>query len=76
MTTFRRDDLSRLGEILNQQAKPIEVSRLSQKTREKSSIRSILQRAGLHPTAEQIEMFAYYLPKQSLSSLIVMREYL
>ncbi|CAF1542728.1 unnamed protein product [Adineta ricciae] len=51
VTTFRRDDMSRLNEILNQQAKPIE-------------------RAGLHPTAEQIEMFAYYLPKQSLSSLI------
>ncbi|UJR34054.1 hypothetical protein I4U23_021465 [Adineta vaga] len=51
VTTFRRDDLSRLNEIITQQSKPIE-------------------RAGLHPTAEQIEMFAYYLPKQSLSSLI------
>ncbi|CAF4277930.1 unnamed protein product [Rotaria sp. Silwood2] len=29
-----------------------------------------IKRAGLHPTAEQIEMFAYYLPKHSLSSLM------
>ena len=31
----------------------------------------VFQRAGLHPTAEQMEMFAYHLPKHSLSSLIV-----
>ncbi|CAF0965340.1 unnamed protein product [Rotaria magnacalcarata] len=29
-----------------------------------------IKRAGLHPTAEQIEMFAYYLPKHSLSNLM------
>ncbi len=30
-----------------------------------------LQQAGLHPTAEQIELFAYHLPNASLSNLIV-----
>ncbi len=30
-----------------------------------------LQRAGLHPTAEQIELFAYHLPKATLSNVIV-----
>lgn len=29
------------------------------------------QTAGLHPTAEQIEMFAYHLPDATLSNLIV-----
>lgn len=29
------------------------------------------QTAGLHPTAEQIEMFAYHLPDASLSNLVV-----
>ncbi|XP_071090301.1 ATP-dependent RNA helicase SUV3 homolog, mitochondrial-like [Haliotis cracherodii] len=29
-----------------------------------------LQQAGLHPTAEQIELFAYHLPKATLSNLI------
>lgn len=29
------------------------------------------QAAGLHPTAEQIEMFAYHLPETTLSNLIV-----
>lgn len=29
-----------------------------------------LERAGLHPTADQIELFAYHLPDYSLSSLI------
>ena len=29
------------------------------------------QQAGLHPTAEQIELFAYHLPKATLSNLIV-----
>ncbi|CAF0933042.1 unnamed protein product [Adineta steineri] len=51
VTTFRRDDLPLLKDIMNRQA-------------------GIIKHAGLHPTAEQIEMFAYYLPKQSLSSLI------
>lgn len=27
--------------------------------------------AGLHPTAEQIELFAYYLPNLTLSNLLV-----
>lgn len=31
----------------------------------------LLQTAGLHPTAEQIEMFAYHLPDATLSNLIV-----
>ena len=29
------------------------------------------QQVGLHPTAEQIELFAYHLPKATLSNLIV-----
>jgi ATP-dependent RNA helicase SUPV3L1/SUV3 len=29
-----------------------------------------IQQAGLHPTAEQIELFAYHLPKATLSNLI------
>ncbi|CAF1271882.1 unnamed protein product [Adineta ricciae] len=51
VTTFRRDDLPLLKDIVNRQVETI-------------------KRAGLHPTAEQIEMFAYHLPKHSLSSLI------
>ena len=31
----------------------------------------IFQQVGLHPTAEQIELFAYHLPKATLSNLIV-----
>jgi hypothetical protein len=31
----------------------------------------LLKAAGLHPTAEQIEMFAYHLPETTLSNLIV-----
>ena len=30
-----------------------------------------IEMAGLHPTAEQIELFAYHLPDASLSNLIV-----
>jgi len=30
-----------------------------------------IQAAGLHPTAEQIELFAYYLPQATLSNLMV-----
>lgn len=30
-----------------------------------------LVQAGLHPTAEQIELFAYHLPSASLSNLLV-----
>lgn len=33
----------------------------------------LLKAAGLHPTAEQIEMFAYHLPDTTLSNLIVSR---
>lgn len=29
------------------------------------------QQAGLHPTADQIELFAYHLPNATLSKLIV-----
>lgn len=32
---------------------------------------SLPQTAGLHPTAEQIEMFAYHLPDATLSNLVV-----
>lgn len=31
----------------------------------------VSQTAGLHPTAEQIEMFAYHLPDATLSNLVV-----
>ncbi|CAF1507705.1 unnamed protein product [Rotaria magnacalcarata] len=51
VTTFRRDDLPLLKDIVSRHVETI-------------------KRAGLHPTAEQIEMFAYHLPKHSLSSLI------
>lgn len=30
-----------------------------------------ISRAGLHPTADQIELYAYYLPNAPLSNLIV-----
>lgn len=36
-------------------------------------VSSLLKAAGLHPTAEQIEMFAYHLPDTTLSNLIVSR---
>jgi ATP-dependent RNA helicase SUPV3L1/SUV3 len=32
-----------------------------------------LQQAGLHPTADQIELYAYHLPNSALSNLIVSR---
>lgn len=32
---------------------------------------TVSQTAGLHPTAEQIEMFAYHLPDATLSNLVV-----
>ncbi|CAH1783944.1 unnamed protein product [Owenia fusiformis] len=51
VTTFKREDLSLLRQIVNQEITPIE-------------------QAGLHPTAEQIELFAYHLPKATLSNLI------
>lgn len=36
----------------------------------------VSQTAGLHPTAEQIEMFAYHLPDATLSNLVVSISYL
>lgn len=30
-----------------------------------------LTQAGLHPTADQIELYAYHLPNSTLSNLIV-----
>lgn len=30
-----------------------------------------ITKAGLHPTADQIELYAYHLPKSTLSSLMV-----
>lgn len=30
-----------------------------------------LEKAGLHPTADQVELFAYHLPQATLSNLIV-----
>jgi ATP-dependent RNA helicase SUPV3L1/SUV3 len=30
-----------------------------------------IEQAGLHPTAEQIELYAYHLPHASLSNLMV-----
>lgn len=30
-----------------------------------------IDKAGLHPTAEQIELYAYYLPHSTMSNLIV-----
>jgi len=30
-----------------------------------------LKQAGLHPTVEQIELYSYYLPKASLSNIVV-----
>ncbi|KAJ8025711.1 ATP-dependent RNA helicase SUPV3L1, mitochondrial [Holothuria leucospilota] len=51
VTTFRKDDLPILKEIL---AAPVEE----------------IENAGLHPTAEQIELFAYHLKDATLSNLI------
>ncbi|TSK22586.1 ATP-dependent RNA helicase SUPV3L1, mitochondrial [Bagarius yarrelli] len=34
-----------------------------------------VESAGLHPTAEQIEMFAYYLPDATLSNLLFARQF-
>lgn len=55
VTTFRKDDLPILKEIL---AAPVEE----------------IENAGLHPTAEQIELFAYHLQDATLSNLIVSPE--
>ena len=34
-----------------------------------------IEQAGLHPTADQIELFAYHLPKATLSNLVVSFEF-
>lgn len=31
-----------------------------------------IKKAGLHPTADQIELYAYHLPNSTLSNLMVM----
>ncbi len=69
VTTFRRDDLPLLKDIVSRQVETIKV--WSNEKHYFFWIICFFQRAGLHPTAEQIEMFAYHLPKHSLSSLIV-----
>lgn len=35
----------------------------------------VITQAGLHPTADQIEMYAYYLPNSTLSNLMVIIMY-
>ncbi|KAG9510578.1 ATP-dependent RNA helicase SUPV3L1, mitochondrial, partial [Fragariocoptes setiger] len=51
VTTFKKEDLRQLREIMSKPINPIE-------------------KAGLQPTAEQIELFAYHLKHLSLSNLI------
>lgn len=51
VTTFFKDDLKLLNDVINQKLETTE-------------------KAGLNPTAEQIETFAYHLPKASLKDLI------
>ncbi|KAL5017188.1 hypothetical protein ScPMuIL_006777 [Solemya velum] len=51
VTTFRREDLGLLKEIISQEIE-------------------LIEQGGLHPTAEQIELFAYHLPNATLSNLI------
>lgn len=34
-----------------------------------------IHQGGLHPTADQIELYSYYLPNAALSNLIVIFEY-
>lgn len=52
VTTFKREDLSTLKNLLSQ-------------------IPETIIQAGLHPTADQIELYAYHLPNSSLSNLMV-----
>ncbi|KYN34951.1 hypothetical protein ALC56_10919 [Trachymyrmex septentrionalis] len=51
VTTFKREDLSTLKNLLSQTPETI-------------------TQAGLHPTADQIELYAYHLPNSSLSNLM------
>lgn len=51
VTTFKKEDLPTLKNLLSQSPEP-------------------LNQAGLHPTADQIELYAYHLPKAPLSNLM------
>ncbi|XP_028049728.2 ATP-dependent RNA helicase SUV3 homolog, mitochondrial [Monomorium pharaonis] len=51
VTTFKREDLPTLKNLLSQTPETI-------------------TKAGLHPTADQIEMYAYHLPNTSLSNIM------
>lgn len=52
VTTFKREDLPTLKNLLNQTPE-------------------VIIQAGLHPTADQIELYAYHLPNSPLSNLMV-----
>lgn len=52
VTTFKREDLPTLKNLLKQTPE-------------------VITQAGLHPTADQIELYAYHLPNSTLSNLIV-----
>ncbi|EGI69194.1 ATP-dependent RNA helicase SUV3-like protein, mitochondrial [Acromyrmex echinatior] len=56
VTTFKREDLLTLKNLLSQTPETI-------------------TQAGLHPTADQIELYAYHLPNSSLSNLMFARQY-
>ncbi|EFN71602.1 ATP-dependent RNA helicase SUV3-like protein, mitochondrial [Camponotus floridanus] len=51
VTTFKREDLPTLKNLLKQTPE-------------------VITQAGLHPTADQIELYAYHLPNSTLSNLI------
>lgn len=53
VTTFKREDLPTLKNLLNQTPE-------------------VITQAGLHPTADQIELYAYHLPNSPLSNLMVL----
>lgn len=53
VTTFKREDLQTLKNLLNQTPE-------------------VITQAGLHPTADQIELYAYHLPNSPLSNLMVL----
>lgn len=52
VTTFKREDLPTLKNLLSQTPETI-------------------TQAGLHPTVDQIELYAYHLPNSPLSNLMV-----
>lgn len=78
---MHKDDLLVLKEILSHTVDPIQV--ITSYTGSNIIVYStndffpddfvypLCQTAGLHPTAEQIEMFAYHLPDSTLSNLVV-----